>query len=109
MAAFGIQALSNTAYALYVIFEAVFVLSITKNFTTEYKSDGMSKPIRDAKKIAVRYLNNGFIMDFLMVVPFTWIFGGDDSRNAKLCYFIKCYRLIRGFRIFNVSEIISRI
>jgi hypothetical protein len=77
MAAFGVAALDSTTYAMYIVFEGVFVLSIIKNFTTEYKSDGMSKPIRDAKKIAMRYLNNGFIMDLVMVIPFTELFGGE--------------------------------
>lgn len=109
MAAFGESSLSESAYILYILFEAVFVISIIKNFTTEYKSDGMSKPIRDIKKIAIRYLNTGFIIDLLMVIPFAYIFGGEAVRNAKLCYFIKCYRLVRGFKIFNVSDIISKI
>lgn len=94
---------------LYRFFEAVFIVSIVKNFTTEFKSDGMSRPIRNAKKIAVRYFNNGFILDLLMVIPFYDIFLSVLGRNAKLCYFIKCYRLIRGLKIFNVSEIIGTI
>lgn len=90
-----------------LFFEIVFVLSIIKNFTTEYKPDGISKPIRDIKKIAIKYLHNGFVMDFLMVLPFYDIFG--SKGNAKLAYFIKIYRLVKGIRIFNVSNMIQRI
>lgn len=84
------------------MFEAVFVISIIKNFLTEYKSDNISKPVHDLKKIGTRYLGNGFIMDFLMVIPFYWIFK-DITKYAKLAFFIKIYRLYKGIRIFNVS------
>lgn len=80
-----------------------------KNFTTEFKSDGMSRPIRNFKKIAMRYVNNGFFMDLIMVIPFANLLENVLGRNAKLCYFIKCYRLVRGLKIFNVSEIIGTI
>lgn len=63
--------------------------------------------MRDIKKIAIRYIHNGFIMDLLMVLPFYQIFG--RKGNAKLAYFIKTWRLVKGIRIFNVSQLISRI
>jgi hypothetical protein len=84
------------------VFEAVFIMSILKNFSTEYKPDGISKPVRNIKKIATRYVNNGFPMDFLMVIPFHFLFGGDEVLNAKRFFFIKTYRLVKGIRIFNV-------
>ena len=107
MGTFGGNALTTAGDILVYIFEFVFILSIVINFSTEYKPDGISKPIRDIKKIAIRYLHNGFIMDLLMVLPFYSIFG--QIGNAKLAYFIKTYRLVKGIRIFNVSQLISRI
>lgn len=107
MGTFGSNSLTTTGDRMVTFFEVVFVLSIIINFTTEYKPDGISKPVRDFKKIAIRYLHNGFIMDLLMVIPFNYIFG--RRRNSKLAYFIKTYRLVKGIRIFNVSQLISRI
>lgn len=74
MGTFGGNSLSPVGDNCIQVFNIVFILSIIINFSTEYKPDGISKPIRDIKKIALRYLNNGFIMDFLMVLPFYDIF-----------------------------------
>jgi hypothetical protein len=88
------------------VFETIFVLSIIKNFTTEFKPDGIAKTVRDIKKIATRYLNNGFPLDFLMIIPFNFILVG---QNSKLFFFIKTYRLVKGIKIFNVQTMISNI
>lgn len=109
MGAFGSGAITEEMKIVYAVFDWFFVASIVKNFTTEYKADGMSKPVRDIKKIAIRYIHNEFLRDLILVFPFYTIFGGDESRNAKVWLFIKSFRMLKGIKIFNVSEIISRI
>ena len=76
MGAFGSDSLDPTGDKIVFVFEIVFVLSIIKIFLTEFKPDGISRPVRDLKKIATRYVSNGFPMDLLMVIPFNWIFSG---------------------------------
>ena len=109
LGAFGSDSITKERDIVVLVFEVVFVCSMLKNFLTEYKSETISsKPVRDLKKIGIRYLNNGFIMDFLMIIPFAPVLSS-LSKYVKIAYFIKVYRLVKGINIFNVSVLIGKI
>lgn len=108
LAAFKMNEVSEDMNRLIYVIEIVFVCSLLKNFLTEYRADGVAKPVRDYKKIATRYLSNGFILDFLMIVPFAQFFIS-LTEYSRLFLLIKTYRLVKGLKIFNVSIIIQRI
>ena len=55
---------------IYIIFiEAYFLIAMTIKFLTDYTEDGEKFPCRDPLKIAKRYLNNGFVVDFISIFP----------------------------------------
>lgn len=48
--------------------------SILAEFFSEYISEEDYFPVRDIKKIAIRYLKSTFIFDLLTVIPFRYFF-----------------------------------
>lgn len=58
-------------------------------------------------KIAQNYLKNGFYTELLLVIPLPWILL--HLKYSQLLYFIKCYRIFRGFTIFDVGMVLDSI
>jgi len=62
-------------------------------------------PIRDFKGMALKYLQGGFMTDFiplipLQFVPFTRVF--EIKNTGNIFYLIKLVRLARGLELLNV-------
>ena len=76
-------------------FDVIFFIDIVRNFLTEYTKDGETVPCRDLKKIAVRYIKNGFKMDLICWIPF-WELGVDDKvyEFSRILFFLKCMRVL---------------
>ena len=57
--------------SLKYFFESVFFIDMTTQFFLEYKHDQDKDmlPIRDIKKISLRYINNKFLFDLLPLIP----------------------------------------
>jgi hypothetical protein len=108
MGTFGRKDITIWMDFLIVSFEIFFVLSLAKKFLTDFKQDGETKPIKDLKKIAKNYFDNGFIPEFIMIVPFFYIFQ-NVFPEAKLFFFFKTFRLVVGLKSFNVSLMMDNI
>ena len=54
-------------------------------------------------------MNNGFIPDFIMVIPFYFLFENVFPERAKLFFFLKVFRVVRGLKTFNVSKLMDNI
>ena len=93
---------------LEISFETIFVLSIIKQFLTEYTPDGETQPIRDLQKIAKRYIKDDFVLDTICVLPISRMlkFMGEE---ARLFYLIKSVRIIKGINIFSVPKMMKGI
>lgn len=81
-------------------------MTILIKFLVSYTPEGSTNPERDLTKISKRYLKNGFVMEFITVIPFTSLSLGGYER---LFYLIKVLRLFIGFKVFNVHLIMQRI
>jgi hypothetical protein len=96
----------GTLYSLQIIYESIFSVNIVLRFFTEYTPEGSPNPERDLSKIASRYLRNEFFLEFITVIPFQLLpFGGFE----RLFFLIKIFRLLIGFKVFNVSQIMLKI
>lgn len=79
--------------ALELMMESCFLLDIILNFLLQYKDDEDFKPVKDLKKIAIRYLKRFFIIDFLATVPLRYMMLSDEPDTLQLFYLLKLLRL----------------
>ncbi len=71
----------NTGFlATDIVIECCFLLDIVLNFLIQYKDDE-HKPVRDLKRIAVRYLKKLFIVDFLATIPLRYMNLVSDEKD----------------------------
>ena len=86
------------------VYDLIFLLDIVRTFLTEFTKDGETVPCRDLMKIAVRYLDSDFKMDFICWLPF-WELGVNFKvhKFARVLFIVKCYRIFKAMRIFDVS------
>ena len=73
--------------------ELIFFFDIIINFLLEYKDEIDYKPVRDIKKIALRYLKGQFIVDFLATVPLRFIFWYWPIEYLTLLQLLKLFRI----------------
>jgi len=79
--------------ALELMMESCFLVDIILNFLLQYKDDEDFKPVKDLKKIAIRYLKRFFIIDFLATVPLRYMMLTDDPDTLQLFQLLKLLRL----------------
>ena len=103
LAAFDGASVGDQSFSIMLAFEIVFVLSMGFKFLCEFLKDGHNTPIRDLSEIASRYFNSDFIWDIIPLIPFPFIFdfGGRETHLNM----IKCIRMLNGFRIFNIQNL----
>ena len=71
----------------------IFILDLVANFREgELSADG--KLIRDARRVAARYLRGWFLIDFISSVPPMFVNDGAGSATSAMAAF-KCVRLLR--------------
>lgn len=90
-------------------YEGVFLISLIMNFFVEYNEDGQQFPIRDIQKIAINYIRNQFIMDFIPIIPLQEIRSPSIGSYRRLFFLIKIMRLYKGFKIFNIPAIMKKV
>lgn len=78
-AAFGFNYKAYESFTLFV--EIIFVVDILMTFLTEYISEEDYFPVRDLKKIGIRYIKSTFIFDVLTVIPFRWAVDGKEAQQ----------------------------
>ena len=89
-------------------FETIFLLSMIKCFVTDYTPDGETQETNNLLLICKRYLQQGFLYDFVAQIPFTIIFRGKHEL-VKLFYLLKILRTSRGISIFDSSIFMATI
>ena len=90
------------------VFEFFFLLSIVLKFTTSYVIQGETVVIKSHSKIAKRYLQDDFILDLIPLFPIQLIFLS-VIRNGKLFYLLKCIRVIKVAKIFDIGALFKTI
>jgi len=84
-------------YLWFLIAEAIiefcFFIDIVLNFFLEYKDDEDFKPVRDLKKIAIRYIKGVFIFDVLATLPLAFLIPKEYEEARQLVYLLKLLRL----------------
>jgi len=70
IAAFGDDGNSEIFRDMTIGFETVFLLSMIFNFMKPFYPEGEHHPSKDHGKIARKYINDGFLIDFVTLIPF---------------------------------------
>lgn len=83
-------------------FECIFVITILKNFITEYTPEGEIVPVKDIWKISDRYLKSEFLIDLVPTIPMTFIIDMSVKKYGRIFYLVKIVRLAKGLKIYNV-------
>lgn len=78
-AAFGLDGFAVNTISIAV--EIIFAIQMSLNFLTEYWGDDFFYPIRDLKKIAMRYIKSTFFFDLLTVIPFRFFFNANLDQD----------------------------
>eukprot|EP00347_Sterkiella_histriomuscorum_P018178 403346494 len=97
-AAFGLET-SIVSEIISISVEVLFGVDIILNFFTEYISEEDFYPVRDHKKIAIRYFKRSFIFDMLSVIPFRYFI--NDSETRQLFTLFKILRLPKLFLLLD--------
>jgi len=63
--------------------------------------------IKDYKMIATNYYNNGLIYDILAIIPLHRL--SLPRGRGKILYLVKTVRIWRGFKLFNIPNIMKAI
>ncbi|CDW76967.1 cation channel family protein [Stylonychia lemnae] len=93
-AAFGLETSAiNEGFNIAV--EVLFGVDII----LKYISEEDFYPVRDIKKIAIRYLKRSFIFDMLSVIPFRYFI--KDAETRQLCSLFKILRLPKLFLLLD--------
>ena len=99
--------LNETIMSIWILYELIFFLDIILQFLLEFTSETSSIPVRDLEKIAWNYIYNGFVTDFIAIIPLQIIQLKNNRQN--LFFLIKLIRLEKGLRLFDVTDIMKQI
>ena len=91
-----------------VVFETIFGISMILNFMVEYYPDGSTIPMRNMKKIGMRYIKSQFLFDFIPLIPIPSLISLESSMERHF-YFIKIIRLAKCERFLNISQFLTLI
>jgi hypothetical protein len=72
---------------------------VVLEFFTEYISEEDFYPVRDIKKIGMRYIKSSFVFDILTVIPFRYM-----VREAEVQNLLQLFKLLRLPRLFQLIE-----
>lgn len=108
MATFSEQQIGVQYRYLEYGFETVFLLTMIKNFLTDYTPDGEIHETKNLLLIAKRYLSSSFPKDLIAQIPITIIFRGKHEL-VKLFYLLKILRTTRGIQIFDSNIFMATI
>lgn len=73
IACFGVPDQYTVFIVTEIVIEVCFFIDIVLNFFLEYKDDEDFKPVRDLKKISIRYIKGVFIFDVLATLPLAFM------------------------------------
>lgn len=89
------------------IFESLFLIHLCLQFLVEYRIEGLHHPVRDIPKISANYLENGFLLEVIPLLPFQVI--KLKQNRSQLFYMIKLIRLMRCLKIFNINLVMKKV
>ena len=76
--------------------EYIFSGLMICKFITSYQIQGETEIVKSIHSISMRYLKNGFLLDFLTLLPLHFVFG------HKYLYLIKTIRVVIVIQVFNI-------
>ena len=76
------------------------------SFVTSYWDIDSNKMVVDYKKIANRYIRNGFLFDLITFIPFAFIV---RFRFSRLLILIKCLRLQKLSKFLDMNTLMRQI
>jgi len=82
--------------------ETMFLMDIVFTFCQEYLDEETYKIVSDIKLIAMHYLKETFIFDFLAWIPFEYIFS--EFHQVRLFRLLKLLRVPRLAALINVDN-----
>jgi len=110
-ACFGFPSDSRFFFISFYAMEGMFAIDIILCFFTQYVDDEDNKPIRDLKKIALKYLKTGFPLDALATVPFPLILQSkfdegteEDIEKLNLLFLLKLVRFRKMMSLFETKN-----
>ena len=110
LGAFGKDSDDTLMNTLITTYEGIFLITILKNFSTDYTPLGSTEVVKNLRLISLRYLKEGgFILDFICIFPFVELFKNYFEHKVQLFYLIKTLRIFKGIKIFNVSKMMAGI
>ena len=88
------------------VFEGIFFIHFILQFFLEFRVEGEKVAIRDPMKICMNYIYEGsFLLDFIVLLPFEYL--KLKRRRDDLFYLIKMLRIIKGFVLFDVPDMMA--
>lgn len=92
----------SRAYTEDTIYNVLFVIDLVLQFFVE--RDIEQVPTKVHKQIALAYMKETFLMDFLGIIPFQMILDGKiDLKYSRLLYLIKLTRLYNGYQLLSYN------
>lgn len=95
--------MNESVYKLNYFFETMFLIDCILTFFVEYQPEDSKYPVRDMSKIAINYLQGAFKFDVIPLIPLQYL--TLKNKREYLFFTIKWIRLIKGFKLINISKI----
>ena len=109
LACFGTDSDTGAPFALTVLFEIIFTISIILKMLTSYLPDGESSPVTDHKLIFTRYRDTELQRDFIAWIPIVLFVDCSKQYFYRLFYTVKVIRITKAIEKFNVGYIMSKV
>ena len=88
-----------------IVMEASFVIDIILNFFVQYQDQDDRKPVKDLKKIAIRYITHRLSIDLIATFPWRLIFVHSwHPRHLRLLYLARLLRLLKLSTILDLQK-----
>ena len=106
---FGIKKDVYILSLINITLEVIFTLSIIIRFLTDYVPLGENTPVKDIFLIGERYINTGFMLDFIPWIPITFfVDAANPDKFYRLFFFVKICRMVKGIKVFSVPILMQK-
>jgi hypothetical protein len=85
--------------------DAIYFVDIVTSFLTSYLDTRSGDEIKSPKRIAMNYLNNGFLLDFISVLPVICDFFLEPESDVG--QYIGLLSLLKMTRVFRLSRMVE--
>ena len=94
---------TNNLEIIYWVIEFFFFVDFVLNWFQSYRDPKTQEPACCFKKIAMNYLKNRFVIDFISIIPFSIL--DQNSSEGHLTKLLRFPRMIRLVKILNENDI----